>query len=360
MIYKCSNAYYFRHLNTIGGIESHLMYLGKKYGKDYSITVFYRTGDNEQVRRLSQLVRVVQIDNNDYVECNALFCCFNREILDQCKAKRKYLVLHGDYKDMVERGQLGRASLPLDDRVEYLAVSELVAKSWEELTGHKCVNVYEPVVLDKIDKPLMLLSATRLSAEKGWGRMKKLCEALNNAHINYQWFIYTDTNKEPLPNMVFLKPRLDITNLMGGYTAFVQLSDNEGFCLSIVEALCRNIPVIATDLPVLKELGLNEKNSVILPLDMSDIPVDKIRKIGELKFKYTVPADKWADYLDTEIMGDEEFEVRATDTFAKKKLIDTTLNRIPQPGEVWKVNQLRYEQYLKFEERYRMKLVERV
>ena len=360
MKYKCSNAYYFRHLNTIGGIESHLMYLGKKYGKDYSITVFYRTGDNEQIRRLSQYVRVVQIDDNDRVECNALFCCFNREILDQCKAKKAYLVLHGDYKDMVERGQLGRNNLPLDDRVEYLGVSELVSKSWEELTGIKCANIYEPIVLEKIDKPLLLMSATRLSAEKGWERMKKLCDVLNNNHVNYQWFIYTDTNKEPLQNMVFLKPRLDITNLMGGYTAFVQLSDNEGFCLSVVEALSRGVPVIATDLPVLKELGLNEKNSVILPLDMSNIPIEKIRKIGDLKFKYSAPADKWVDYLDTEKMGDEEISVRATDVFKRKGLIDTVLNRIPQPGEIWKVNQLRYEQYLKFEEKYRLRLVEKI
>jgi len=360
MIYKCSNAYYFRHLNAIGGIESHLMYLGRKYGKKYSITVFYRTGDNEQVRRLSQLVRVVQIDNNDFVECNALFCCFNREILDQCKAKKAYLVLHGDYKDMVERGQLQRSQLPLDDRVEYLGVSELVCKSWEELTGIKCTNVYEPIVLDKVDKPLLLLSATRLSAEKGWERMKKLCDVLNNNHINFQWFIYTDSAKDPLQNMIFLKPRLDITNLMGGFTAFVQLSDNEGFCLSVVEALTRGTPVIATDLPVLKELGVNESNSILLPLDMSVIPVEEIKNIGEKKFTYKPPKDLWDKYLDTEVIGNEEIIVKATETFKAKGLIDIVLNKVPQPGETWVVTQTRYEQYLKFEEKYRMKLVERV
>ena len=361
MIYKCSNAYYFRNLNAIGGIESHLMYMGRKYGKKYSITVFYQTGDNEQIRRLSQLVRCVQIDNNDFVECNVLFCCFNREILNQCKAKKTYLVLHGDYKDMVNRGQLSMTQIPLDDRIdEYLGVSELVCNSWEELTGIKCNNVYEPIVLDKVDKPLMLMSATRLSPEKGWNRMVKLCDVLNENNVNFQWFIYTDTVKEARPNMVFLKPRLDITNKMGGYSAFVQLSDNEGFCLSVVESLMRGTPVIATDLPVLRELGLNEDNSIILPLDMSDIPVERIKKVHDLKFSYKQPKDLWDKYLDTEIIGNEEITVKATHYFKSKGIIDTKLNRVPENGEKWTCTLSRYEQYLKFEERYKVKLVEKI
>lgn len=358
MIYKCSNAYYFRHLNAIGGIESHLMYIGRKYGKKYDITVFYQTGDSEQITRLNKLVRCVQFDNSDFVECNVLFCCFNREILKRCKAKKKYIVLHGDYLDMVERGQLGRNALPIEN-VEYLGVSKLVSENWEKLTGIKCENVYEPVVLEKVDKPLMLLSATRLSSEKGWERMKKLCDVLNENKINFQWFIYTDTQKDPCENMVFLKPRLDITDKMGGYSAFVQLSDNEGFCLSVIESLMRGTPVIATDLPVLKELGLNEGNSIILPFDMSEIPIEKIRNIHNLKFDYKPPKDLWGNFFDTEIIGREEIKVRATDAFRVKGLVDTQLERIPQKGEEWTVTYQRYEQYKKFEEKYKVKLVEK-
>lgn len=357
MIYKCSNAYYFRHLNAIGGIESHLMYIGRKYGEKYDITVIYRTGDPDQIARLSKLVRCVQIDDNDFVECNVIFCCFNREILNQCKAKKKYLVLHGDYKDMVMRNQIAAKNLPIDD-VEYLGVSKLVSDSWEELTGLKCTTIYEPVVLNKVDKPLLLLSATRLSAEKGWGRMVKLCDFLNENKVNFQWFIYTDSQKEPMPNMVFLKPRLDITDKMGAYSAFVQLSDNEGFCLSIVESLMRGTPVIATDLPVLKELGLNEGNSILLPFDMSEIPLERIKKVNEMKFSYKPPKDKWEEYFDKEVIGHQEVTVRATNTFKARGLVDIQLNRVPNPGEIWKVTYQRYEQYKKFEEKYRIKLVE--
>ena len=33
MKYKTANAYYFRSLNTIGGIESHLYYIAQKYNQ---------------------------------------------------------------------------------------------------------------------------------------------------------------------------------------------------------------------------------------------------------------------------------------------------------------------------------------
>lgn len=358
MIYKCSNAYYFRSLQAIGGIESHLYYIGKKYGKKYDISVFYNDAEANQLARISKYVRCIQIDKTDVIHCNTLFVCFNREILNQVVAKKTYLVLHGDYKDMVKRGQLNETNLPIDKRVDgYLGVSQLVCDSFEELTGVKPINVYEPVELDKIDKPLLLVSATRLTAEKGWNRMVQLAEKLDENNVNYQWFIYTNTVKKPTKNMVFLQPRLDITNLVGGYSAYVQLSDNEGYCLSIVEALTRGVPVIATDLPVLKELGLNDKNSIILPMDMSNIPVDRIKNITDLKFTYKQPKDKWEQMFDTEFVGYEEVKVRILPGF---RLFDTHLNRYPSPGETVTVPLRRYEQYLKYEEKTKKKIVELV
>ena len=55
---KYPNVFYFHTLNVIGGIETFFYQLGKKYGKDFNITVFYRDGDAEQVKRLSQYVRM--------------------------------------------------------------------------------------------------------------------------------------------------------------------------------------------------------------------------------------------------------------------------------------------------------------
>lgn len=359
MIYKASNIYYFGYLNAIGGIESHLYYIAKKYS-NLDIAIAYRNADATQLKRLQKHIRCIRLSQKDIVKCNNLFCCFNMDVLNQVTANKKYLVLHGDYKDMLLKGQIEREELPIDERIdEYLGVSQLVCDSWEEITGIKARNVYEPVILDEVEKPLMFMSATRLTREKGWERMKILAHKMNEAKINYQWFVYTNSPKEKVDNLVFVPPRLDITNKMASFDAYIQLSDNEGFCLSVAEALLRGVPVICTDLPVLKEIGLNDKNSIKLPLNMSHIPLEKIRNIHKLKFKYELPEDKWDSVIDhTEKVITDKFRVMATNGYEMLNLTDVQLNRKPKVGDVWEIDQDRLETLLRFEEEHNVNLIE--
>ena len=351
MIYKCANAYYFGYINKIGGIESHLYYIARKYG-NYDITIFYRDGDNDQLTRLKKYVRCIQIKPNDHVICKKMFCCFNREILNQCEANEKILVLHGDYKDMVERGQLNRKFLPIDERIDrYIGVSQLVCDSWKEITGINAENVYQPIVLNKVDRPLMFVSATRLTIEKGWDRMVKLANELDKHKVNYTWLIFTDsTDKKPTKNMIFCKPRLDITDKLKSFDAFIQLSDNEGYCLSVVEALTRGVPIICTDLPVLHELGINEKNSITLDFKMDDIPIQNIKEIYKMHFKYEIPEDKWGDILvkkQSTYEGEKYYKVKALSAYRKFSVKDRDLNYIPREGEIFIITEERYKELTK-------------
>lgn len=359
MIYRCTNAYYFSYINKIGGIESHLYYIARKYGK-YDICVYYQNGDPKQIERLRSKVKAVKIDMRDRVECKNLFCCFNREILDICTAETKYLVLHGDYYAMLQQGQLAKYQLPIDPRIDkYLGVSQLVCDSWFKATGIHAEFIGEPVVLDKAKKPLLFCSATRLSKEKGWWRMQKLAEELDRKGLNYLWMIYTDTQQKPTENMIFCQPRLDITDKLGIYDAFIQLSDNEGFCLSVVEALMRRVPVICTDLPVFNELGLNDLNSIRLPLDMRNIPFERIEHIDKMKFYYEAPKDRWDEVLDhTKAKYDDKYKVRATKGWMAHKLTDAQQGKIPNEGDTWIIDGQRLETLTEYEKRTGIKLVE--
>lgn len=360
-VYKTANAYYFRSILKIGGIESHLYYIAQKYGQ-YDITVFFREGDITQLNRLRKYVRCVKIKPEDKVICDNLFCCFNREILDQCEAGTKYLVLHGDYLDMNRRGQISGINLPMDDRIDrYVGVSQLVCDNWETLTGIHADFIGEPVVLPKT-KPLLLLSATRLSAEKGWGRMKILVDEMDKAGIDYKWFVFTNSPQYCTnPRIQFMDSCLDITTLMPGFDAYVQLSDNEGFCLSVVEALMQGVPCIVTDCPVFHEIGLDESNSVIIKHDMTDLPMDRIRNLKRLKkFKYRQPVDRWGEFLNHEesTYTPKIVTVKATMNWVMLKLIDTEFNRIHTPDEVWTVTDERYHEFLDMEEITGKKLIE--
>jgi len=148
-------------------------------------------------------------------------------------------------------------------------------------------TLYNPVEVDKPKRLLKLISATRLTSEKGWDRMVRLAEELENKDIPYIWLIFTDRPPEKVnENIIFMKPRYNISDYMIETDYGVQLSSSESYCLFVNECLKLNIPVIITDLEVYKELGITSKEAHILDLDMSNLDVEKIyNKIPKVNYK---------------------------------------------------------------------------
>lgn len=338
------NVFYFRFLNEIGGVESWLYYIAKKY-QDLDITIFYRTGDIKQINRLKEYVRTIKYTDQE-IECDTFICCFNTEIVDNVKAKRKIFVAHGDYKDMIKRGQLSKDALKnLDKFDEFLGVSQLVCDSFKEMFGKETKLCYNPVELNKPKKVLHLISATRLTKEKGKDRIIKLGEMLNNAGIPYIWTIFTN-DKQAInnPNIVYMTPRLDITNYIADADYLVQLSDNEGYCYSVVESLLLGTPVIVTDMPVMKELGVeNGVNGWVLDFDLKNAPIDEIYN-GLNKFEYKAKEDTWEHYLvKSKSNYDKEVNMKNYKVRALKKFTDVEdrIGRIPM--EEFMCTKERYE-----------------
>lgn len=283
------NIFYFRMLNAIGGIETFFYYLAKKYS-DWDITIYYSVGDPEQVKRLKQFVRVKKY-KGEHIVCDKAFFNFNLDIIDNVEAKEYIQVAHGDYKAMGIKPNTHKKI------TKYIGVSQQVCDTFKEVTGYDVELVYNPIEIDKPEKVLNLISATRLTNEKGKNRIKKLAQILDNASIPYIWTIYTDdVNAINNPNIIYRKPRLDIIDYVANADYLVQLSDNEGYCYSVVEALIVGTPVIVTDCPVFKEIGVNETNGFILDFNLSKVPVKEIYK-GLPKFKYKPKQDNWNKIL---------------------------------------------------------------
>lgn len=333
-----TNLFYFNTLNSIGGIETFFYNLAKKYGKDYDITILYRKGDPEQIKRLAQYVRVKKYRDGDRVRCKRAFCAFNTDILDFIDADEYYQMLHGDYR------ALGVLPQKHDKLQAYVACSEVVKEAYKDITGKEAVVSYNPYIPVKPRKVLRLVSATRLTPDKGWNRMLKLAEGFEKAGIPYIWDVYTDTFKPtPTPNIVLHEPRLDVLDFIAAADYFIQLSDAEGYCYSIVEALSVGTHVIATDIPVLKEIGvINGVNGFVLPMDMGDIPYDAIYK-GLKKFKYTPLSDGWGDLLLPVPPDYEEQMSLPMKVRCKRNFYDLIQERIVEHGEEWTVSTRRAE-----------------
>lgn len=168
MSIEYSNIFYFKSINSIGGVESYFYYLTKKY-QDLDITVFYNEGDENQIRRLKKLVRVEKYEGQK-LKCKKIFVNYSSEgILNNTEAEEYIYVVHADYKNQKNLTFRGHEKLN-----RFIAVSKEVAKSFEEVTGIKAEVSYNPIMLEKPKKVLNLISATRLTEEKGRDRMIKL------------------------------------------------------------------------------------------------------------------------------------------------------------------------------------------
>lgn len=245
----------------IGGIETWLYYLAKKFGPNNDITVYYEKADAKQIERIEKYARCEKYSGQEVTVDKAIFC-FDMMGLDKVKANEYIHIVHADYQEIKVKFNPSRTF----DRI--YAVSEIACDSFTDSTGLECDVLYNPLAIDEPHPVLHLVSATRLSEEKGLWRMIDLATELDEAGYKYVWDIYTnDTVEFDNPNVRICKPRLDMSSFIAKADYLVQLSDTESYCYSIVEALSLGTPIITTKLPVLAELGITEDHGVIIPLN---------------------------------------------------------------------------------------------
>lgn len=337
---KYTNIFYCNPA-AIGGIETFIYYIAQKY-KEYDITVVYRYADEKQLKRLKKYVRCVRY-NNQKIKCKKAFFNYNIDIIDNIEAEEYYQIIHGDYNAV-------NIPYKTDKRItKYLGVSKLVCNSFEKATGIKAELIYNPLKIEESQRILKLISATRLTPEKGAERIKKLANKLNEDNIPFEWQIFTNSNINfEIENVIIRKPKLNIINNMANADYLVQLSDTEGYCYSMVEALSVKTPVICTNMPVIKEIGINNENAYVLDMNMGNIDTEKIYNNIPIVKDYKAPKCSLINYLDkTKNKYEEEkkmkYKVEALDTYKKNNIEDAELKRIPEEGETFEVSKERLE-----------------
>ena len=338
---KYANVFYVPHFNIIGGIETYCYELAKKYN-NIDITFVYsdETSDRKQLNRIRKYCRVIKqpYGSIQKIQCKRLFIMY-RSNIDLFEADEVIQIIHADYEAQGLKPNL-------DERIkEHYAVSKLVAEAYERISGVNVKVAYNPLTIEKPKKILKLISATRLTKEKGKDRMIKLANALDKAEIPYEWRIFTnDSLPIPNENVIYMKPRLDIRDYIADADYLVQLSDTEAFSYSILESLCLGTPVIITPIPSSIEMGVkNGINGYILDFSMEDIPIIQIyENIPKIAFKS--PKDIYDKLLinePTTYKGEKIVEVKCI-----KSYYDNELERQTKKNEILKVRQSRAEELI--------------
>ncbi len=338
-----SNVFYYSHLTPIGGIETWLWNIAKKYGKTHDITVLYSFADKAQLQRLQKLVRV-QRYTGQQIQCKRVFVCYDAaDFLTHVQAEEYFLVVHGDYV------ALGYPAPQLPKITRVIGVSQVVCDSYLKQTGKSIELCYNPQTPIKPRKVLRLISATRMAPEKAPERFKILADALDAARIPFTWEIYT--NSPPVfdnPSVSWKRPRLDVIDFIAAADYLVQPSITEGEPYSLNEALSVGTPVIVTDYPAAREIGVEDGvNGFILPQNMENIPLDAIAK-GLKKFKYTPPADRWGELLEPGKGTYLEEIGTGVDVECVSTYYDTQRKITVTPGEIFRVSEERAETLIQY------------
>lgn len=319
----------------IGGIETWIYNFCKNMSKYYDITILYDSADEHQIFRLSQMVQCIKNDKKPIINCDTL-------IINRISDKAPENVRYKKKIQMVHACKMMPQWTVPTDADEIVCVSQVVKDSFDLSTGRIINNMTAPA---KISEPLLLVTATRSTFEKGMGRITALADLLDKNGINYLWFVFSDKKISVNNHIINLEPTLDIQSYIKKADYLVQLSDQEGFCYSIVEALELGTAVLTTPIDVLPEIGFSDaENGYILPFNIAD-DKDIKRILNVPKFAYKYDNQKrireWKKILGNtkpthSYRPTDKVEIVITMTY-----FDTEFCRNISPGEIIIVTQLR-------------------
>lgn len=277
--YKLDTIIYYCDIHVIGGIETWIYNLAKRY----EFSVVYDSADAEQLTRLHDLgVETIKYVGQP-IECNTLiFPVFNDPSF--IKAKKRIVFIHGMYDKLV-----------LTDVPEYdeiYAVSQGASDTFFKTHGIRAKVLYNHIDIEEKTKPLIIGVFSRLSVEKGKWRVEYLLDKLKEYNKPFLMLIFTDLPFEyDDERVIFLKPELSPFGWISICDYVCQLSDTEAGCITAQESLKLKTPLLITKLPILKEFNINEDIAKIFEFDMSNLDIDDLWNIPKVN-KWQEPISK--------------------------------------------------------------------
>lgn len=336
-----ANIIWLRTIDGLGGLETYVYELVKKY-HNYDIAVVCDYCDYNQRLRLEKYCRVY-IHNRQKINCKVCITNYDISIIPYLNEDAKiYETIHGDYTSGAY--DHGPAT---DPRITgYITITHyLEERMVKYLDKDKIVFSYNPLTIEEEEKPIIIVSATRLHKTKGKDRMQVLANKLDEKGINYIWYVFTNETKGiNSPNVIFLKNRLDIGKWLVNADYVCLLSDTEACSYTLNEALYRNIPIITTPLPYLSEIGVKKGiNAYIMEYDCSNVDeiVNNIKNVPKFNFEHL--KDRYADILQESKSRYEEERTMNVKVKCIKEYEDMEIGKHINVGDIYEVNKIRAE-----------------
>ena len=212
---------------------------------------------------------ITTLHNPDYTyEDNGRWTCKFRKLIDKCTGRicnNKFIAVSNFVKKDFEK-QLGFKNI----KVLYNCIDATIFNQSEASVANKKKNE-----LGFGKDNIIILNIGRLHSQKG---QACLIEAFDIVHKNNNRCRLIIIGKGHLENelkskaielnldkeIVFLKDRNDVFEILRASDIFVFPSLYEGFGIALIEAMASGLPVIASDIDVLRELVDNNIDGILI------------------------------------------------------------------------------------------------
>lgn len=291
---KHTNIVYVRDIAPIGGVETYVYELIKKY-HNLDIAVVCRTCAPAQKKRLEKYCRV-HMFNNEPIECDVAIINYDTSIIDylpkeiyrenlkEGDPRGIYQGVHADYTHPA------MGPLPQDDRIkEYLCITKEQMDKWPLMTDSTNVRLCRNPLEIKDEDTLVIVSPTRLTKQKGGDLMLQIANELDKQGTKFIWFVITTDEYLDNPifrnnNVIWIRNRLDVSGFLKLADWVVLPSECEGDSYTIKEALYRGVPIVARHLKYFDEYDIKDGKNALF---VDDLNVSKVAKRMKKRLKFT-------------------------------------------------------------------------
>ena len=335
-----------QEVGPIGGIEKFLYEFFKENKDNYDILFVYKEINEHQLARYRKLVRCIKFEGQNFICKKYINCRVLGNIADNV------LATDGVYAQMIhaDLSAMNWKYVRHSKTTHHISVSNIAKASiLKQCPDLHCETIYNVLNQDKPRRVLNIVSTTRLSKEKGYDKMKVAARKLNEKNYPFNLTIFsTDKSNEEIDGVVFRPAIFNTVDYVANSDYTMYLPDTESYGYSIVESLDLGVPVIITDIPVLKELGfIDGVHGFIVKQDMSNI--DEVLEkayasnLKGFKYKKLDNNQQWIDFIG-EPCKEEVYDNSGSMVIkAKIKYLDTVIGRNINIGEIVEVTKDRGE-----------------
>lgn len=299
---------FYYKLFFAGGTEHSILKLIKKLYKNFDIIVAYdeEESTDDVLKEIIKYAKVVNLNKIDSITVDKCIICSHPR--QECFAKfgkkviathyyywghillfetYPHLNFHEDMMEVIEKYICVSESVKrdivlkypqLEEKCEvvdnYLDVDEIIGKS----------NV--PIQFQPDKKRLNIVTVARVAKDKGFGRMKWLCDAFDKNNVEYDWYVLgTAFKKEVLEEIQggfsenkhvhFLGYKDNVFPYIKDMDYLVLLTDREACCLVISEALILGVPCIVSNFYGVEKQIKDKQNGIILEMNDAEGSYEK-------------------------------------------------------------------------------------